>query len=124
MQSSFPRRCANGRSLVPDRRVASLPVRRWRFLSEFPVPVIVTTPSLAHRYKRRPDYLVLTKTCLEDYLVWRMKGLDGGALAVLARVPCVRTPPMAGSGLIPATATFTAPGAGIGTKLTTGNPLG
>ena len=74
--------------------------------------------------ERRPDYLVLMKTCLEDHLVWRTKGLDGGALAVLARVPCVRTPPLAESGPIPATATFTAPRAGIWTKLTMGNPLG
>ena len=42
--------------------------------------------------ERRPDYLVLMKTNLEDDLVWRTKGSDGGALAVLARVPCVRTP--------------------------------
>ena len=38
--------------------------------------------------ERRPDYLVLMKTNLEDDLVWRTKGSDGGALAVLARVPC------------------------------------
>ena len=38
--------------------------------------------------ERRPDYLVLMKTNLEDDLVWRTKGSDGGALAVPARVPC------------------------------------
>ena len=67
---------------------------------------------------------MLTKACLEDLLVWRPKGLYGGALAVLARVPCVWTPPMAESDFIPATATFTAPRAGIWAKLTMGNPLG
>ena len=64
--------------------------------------------SLSASEERRPDYLVLTKTCLEDDLVWRTKGLDAGALAVLSRVPCVWTPPMAESGFISATATFTA----------------
>ena len=75
--------------------------------------------SLSASEERRPDYLVLTKTCLEDHLVWRPKGLDGGALAVL-----LGTPPMAESDSIPATATFTAPRAGIWTTLTMGNPLG
>ena len=69
--------------------------------------------SLSTSEERRPDYLALMKTNLEDDLVWRTKGLDGGALAVLARVPCVGTPPMAESGPIPAIATFTAPRAGI-----------
>ena len=62
---------------------------------------------------------MLTKTYLEDHLVRRLKGLDGGALAVL-----LRTPPMAESDSIPATATFTAPRAGIWAKLTMGDPLG
>ena len=69
--------------------------------------------SLSASEERRPDYLVLTKTCLEDHLVWRPKGLDGEVLAVLARVSCVWTPPMAESDFIPAAATFTAPRAGI-----------
>ena len=38
--------------------------------------------------ERRPDYLVLMKTNLEDDLVWRTKELDGGVLAIPARVPC------------------------------------
>ena len=38
--------------------------------------------------ERRPDYLVLMKTNPGDELVWQTKGLDGGALAVLARAPC------------------------------------
>ena len=62
---------------------------------------------------------MLTKTCLEDHLVWRPKGLDGGALAVL-----LGTPLMAESDSIPATATFTAPRAGIWAKLMMGDPLG
>ena len=79
--------------------------------------------SLSASEERRPDYLVLTKTCLEDDLVWRTKGLDGGALAVLSWVPCVWTPPMAESGPIPAIATFTAPRAGIWLA-DDGEPLG
>ena len=67
---------------------------------------------------------MLMKTCLEDHLVWRPKGLDGGAFAVLARVPCAGAPPMAESDFISATATFTAPRAGIWTGLTMGNPWG
>ena len=39
--------------------------------------------SLSASEERRPDYLVLAKTYLEDHLVRRPKGLDGGALAVL-----------------------------------------
>ena len=64
--------------------------------------------SLAESGEWRPDYLVLMKAYLEDDLVRRTKGLDGGALAVLTR-----TPPMAESDFIPAAATFTAPRAGI-----------
>ena len=64
--------------------------------------------SLAESGEWRPDYLELTKTYLEDDLVRRLEGLDRGALAVLAW-----TPPMAESDSIPATATFTAPRAGI-----------
>ena len=59
------------------------------------------------------------KTYLEDDLVRRTKGLDGGALAVLTRMP-----PMAESDSIPATATFTAPRAGLWTELMMGDPLG
>ena len=62
---------------------------------------------------------MLMKTYLEDDLVRRLKGLDGGALAVLTR-----TPPMAESDSIPATATFTAPRASIWTELMMGDPLG
>ena len=51
------------------------------------------------------------KTHLEDDLVRRLKGLDGGALAVLAW-----TPSMAERDFIPATATFTASRAGIWAK--------
>ena len=58
---------------------------------------------------------MLLKAFPGDELVWRTKGSDGGALAVLARVPCVQTPPVAESGPIPAIATFTAPRAGIWT---------
>ena len=65
---------------------------------------------------------MLMKAYLGDHLVWRLKGLDGGALAVPARVPCVRAPPMAESDSIPATATFTAPRAGIWAELTMGDP--
>ena len=54
---------------------------------------------------------MLTKTHLEDDLARRLKGLDGGALAVFTRMP-----PMAESDFIPATATFTAPRAGIWTS--------
>ena len=72
--------------------------------------------SLSASEERRPDYLVLTKTCLEMNWSGEPKGLDGGALAALARVPCVRAPPMAESGPIPATATFTAPRASIWTS--------
>ena len=62
---------------------------------------------------------MLMKTYLEDDLGRLLKGLDGGALAVLTR-----TPPMAESDSIPATATFTAPCAGIWTELMMGDPLG
>ena len=62
---------------------------------------------------------MLTKTHLEDDLARRLKGLDGGALAVFTRMP-----PMAESDFIPATATFTAPRAGIWTKADDGGSLG
>ena len=62
---------------------------------------------------------MLMKTHLEDDLVRRLMGLDVGALAVLTL-----TPPMAESDFIPATATFTAPRAGIWTKADDGRSLG
>ena len=58
------------------------------------------------------------KTHLEDDLVRRLTELDGGAFAVLTRVP-----PMAESDFIPATATFTAPRAGLWTKADDGGSL-
>ena len=62
---------------------------------------------------------MLTKAYLEDDLVRRLKGLDGGALAVQAW-----TPSMTERDFIPATATFTALRAGIWEKLMMGEPLG
>ena len=62
---------------------------------------------------------MLVKTYLEDDLVRRTKGLDGGALAVLTRMP-----PVTESDSIPATATFTVPRAGIWAELMMGDPLG